>query len=80
MAVWEACKAVKILEASCAWETYTRSIENSTKWPTGHKHVEVASEGEQNDEDEDGDDCSIRGAMGHQTQEGILSGLLALQT
>jgi hypothetical protein len=42
--------------------------------------VEVASEGKQNDEDEDGDDCSICGAMGRQTQKGILSGPLALQT
>jgi len=41
--------------------------------------VEVASEGKQNDEDEDGDDCLICGAMGHQTQKGILSSPLALQ-
>jgi hypothetical protein len=60
-------------------------IEKGTKWPTGPNHVEVASDGEQNDEDNDWlnifhliagflDHFLICGAMGHQTPKGILSG------
>ena len=61
-------------------------IERGTKQPTEPKHVEVASEGEQNNEDDNENDrlslsdhFLICGAMGHQTPKGILSGPSALQ-
>ena len=80
MAVWEeACKAAQAAKNHFMLKKpMPGAIKKGTKWPTRPKHVEVASEGKQNDKDGDGNNCSIRGAMGRQTPKGILSGPSAM--